>query len=148
MCLTGNSFPLGKLRSPLKQVSVSDLAQLYLLREETTSKEQKVCVFCNATCLWDKRGKAAGKMNNGWERRVSGKFMYCWDSGAFKLLCDSKPKEEEAFFFSLRSFNLCPDCFHLKKKNVCNVGLFSFVICISVCWGVSVDDGSFAFFFF
>lgn len=58
------------------------------------------------------------------------------------------PRRRRHFFFSLRSFNLCPDCFHLKKKNVCNVGLFSFVICISVCWGVSVDGGSFAFFFF
>lgn len=70
--LTGNSFPLEKLQSPLKQVSISALAQLYLLPEETTFNEQKGCAFCNATSFWDRRGKAAGKMNNGWEGRGSG----------------------------------------------------------------------------
>lgn len=56
------------------------------------------------------------------------------------------------FFFSLKSFKLhCHDCFYLKKKqtklkNFCNVDLFSFV-CISVCWGVSVDGGYLLSFF-
>lgn len=141
---SGEIFSLQGTSRPSKQVSISALAHPYRLQEPWVPPQ-----------LWGGTG-AGGRGRDAmdaWHGRASTRLRPRGggEGGILVLFF---------FFFSLESFKLhCHDCFYLKKKekkktkknktktkNFCNVDLFSFV-CISVCWGVSVDGGYLLSFF-
>ena len=113
---SGEPFPPGQLQIPLKQVSVSALAQLYRLPEETAKRKLRDLgdtaapgMAREGTRCWRvswHRGAVAGPGAMPWSAERSGHWMAQTRGGG-----------EGGIFFSLESFKFhCHDCFYLKKK--------------------------------